>query len=251
MPSIRCDNIENIHWGKLNNDDFALSSNVDIWRLRISSNIVLIDRFGKILSTDEHTRASRYHHQKDTERFLVSRIALRFLVAKYSKIDPGNIEFAVGSNKKPFLRNAGAHDLHYNVSHSGDWILIAFSDAEIGTDIEMIDDVFSYGEILKQNFSGQEISFITEAKNQSENFYLLWTRKEALLKATSKGVDSDLPFVPSLEGSHEVEHGMIGSGKDFFVSSFRIAENYIGSIAYAAGNHRIRFRDLNDFLFSH
>lgn len=246
MPSVYCDSIEDILWNKVYSKDFTLNSNVDIWRIMISSNLHLIHAFSQILSSDEHARAFRYHQEKDRQRFLVSRIVLRFLLGKYSNINPEKIEFAIGGNKKPFMQNVAAPVLHYNVSHSGDWIMIAFSDQGIGVDMEIIDEVFSYAEILEQNFSKQEISFITDGNHQSENFYLLWTRKEALLKATSKGIDSDLPFIPSLDGIHEVDMEMIGSDKDFWVSSFKIADNYIGGVAYASGNKKIRFRDITE-----
>jgi 4'-phosphopantetheinyl transferase len=250
MPSVYCDTIEEILWSKIYSKDFTLDSNVDIWRIMISSSLHLIHHLSQLLSSDERARASRYHQKKDRQRFAVSRIALRFLLGKYSNINPEKIEFAVGGNKKPFMQNVGAPALHYNISHSGDWILIAFSDEGIGADIEMIDEVFSYSEILHQNFTQQEISFITNGNHQSENFYLLWTRKEALLKATSKGIDSDLPFIPSLDGRHNADQEMIGSDKDFFVSSFKIADKYIGSVGYASGNKKLRFRDINNFLRS-
>jgi 4'-phosphopantetheinyl transferase len=250
MPSIYCDCIKEILWEKVTGDFFLLAENADVWRIQISSNLALIDRFSQILSRDERVRASRYHQEKDKERFLVSRIALRFLLAKYANNNPEKIEFEIGLNKKPFLKNSGADSLRFNVSHSDDIVLIAISGSDIGTDVEKIDEVFSYTEILRQNFSEEEIVFITDGNQQSENFYLLWTRKEALLKATSKGIDSDLPFIPSLDGRHNVDQEMIGSDKDFCVRSFKIKEDYVGSVAYASENKKIRFRDFNGFAFS-
>jgi len=250
MPSVYCDYIEKILWDKVCSGEFTLKSNIDIWRILISSKLHLIDDFAKILSSDEHARASRYHQEKDRQRFIVSRVVLRFLLARYSDNNPEKIEFETGLNKKPFLKNSSADRLCFNVSHSGDMILIALSDSDIGTDAEMIDEIFSYAEILEQNFSNEEIAFITEGNQQSENFYLLWTRKEALLKATSKGIDSKLPFIPSLDGMHNANQEVIGSDKDFCVSSFKITDNYIGSVAYASGNKKLRFRDINEFSFS-
>ena len=113
---------------------------------------------------------------------------LRKLLAGYSNLAPDEIKFAEGLNKKPFAENANLSDLHFNISHSADIILIAISNSEIGVDVEKVDNSFSYEEILPHNFSDEEIDFI---KNP-EDFYLLWTRKESLLKATAKGLDDDL-----------------------------------------------------------
>src|ERR1035438_1512738 len=251
MPSIYCNCIEDILWHKVYGDVFGLTSAADIWRTQISDNLPLINRFDHILSEGEKARASRYHQEKDKQRFIISRIVLRFLLAKYSNNDPEKIEFATGSNKKPFVQNASAVDLYYNISHSGDVILIAVSDSDIGIDVERIDVDFSYSEILRQNFNTEEIGFINRGKQPAENFFLLWTRKEALLKATSKGIDSDLPFIPSLDGKHDIDQKIMGSGKDFCVSSFKVTGNYMGSIAYKPGYEKIRFRDIDQFFFPH
>lgn len=229
---------------------FSLTSCADVWRIPISPNLPLIHRFDQILSSNEKERAARYYQEKDKQRFMVSRIALRFLLAKYSNIKPEKIELEIGLNKKPFLHNAGGIDLCYNISHSGDMILIGLSDSDTGIDIEKVDDFFSYSGILPQNFSKEEIEFINNGKQKAENFYLLWTRKEALLKATSKGIDNDLRFVPCLDGKQKADQEIIGSDKDFCVSSFKVSENYTGSIAFKKGCEKIRFRDINEFLFS-
>ncbi|HXB45927.1 MAG TPA: 4'-phosphopantetheinyl transferase superfamily protein [Puia sp.] len=209
----------------------------------------MINRSGHILSEDEKARASHYRKPNDKQRFEVSRIALRFLLGKYANNEPENIEFVIGLNKKPFVQNLNARDLYYNVAHSADEILIAVSDADIGIDVERIDLDFAYSEILGQNFSLDEIGFINGATLPAESFYLLWTRKEALLKATSKGIDEDLPLVPSLDGTHTVDQKIIGSDKDFSLDSFRFAKNYVGSIAYPTGCENIRFIDINRFIF--
>jgi len=249
MPSIYCDCIEDILWDKVYADAFSFNACVDAWRIQISSNLQLIDCFDHILSQDEQARASRYHQEKDRQRFMLSRIALRFLLAKYTNSEPEKIKSGIGLNKKPFIQNNSTPDLHYNLSHAGDWILIAISNSDVGIDIEKMDEKFSYSEILRHNFSHAEIDFITDGKKPVESFYLLWTRKEALLKATSKGIDNDLPFVPCLDGEHIVDQKIIGSDENFCVSSFKIGDVYVGSIASPKKCQLLRFRDINEFSF--
>src|SRR5450631_3892134 len=107
MPSIYCNCIEHIVWDKVYGDISGLTSGADVWRTQIFPIVPLINRFSHILSEDEKARALRYHKEKDSQRFIISRIALRFLLAKYLNNDPQKIEFAIGLNKKPFVQNAG------------------------------------------------------------------------------------------------------------------------------------------------
>jgi 4'-phosphopantetheinyl transferase len=251
MPSIHCNYITNINWDyeRLNNDELKLVGDVDIWKIPISSNLKLISKFSDILSGKEQRRAERYHQQKDKDRFILSRIALRILIGKYSGIPPHTIIFAEGINKKPFAENINLKNFQYNLSHAENFIVIAFSKSEIGIDIEKVDKNFSFKEILEQNFSDGEIAFIKNSNASSDNFYLLWTRKEALLKATSKGIDDNLKLVPCLNGANLLDEEIIGSHKDWFVSSFKVENDYIASIAYKASNQAIAFRDINLIAF--
>jgi len=199
-----------------------------------------------ILAPDEIERAGRYHQEKDQLRFIISRGMLRLLLGKYLNQKPINIHLEIGANKKPFVQNRRGDDLHYNVSHSGDLILIAVSNSEVGIDIEKINDSFSYKEILPHNFSDEEILFI----KKPEDFYLLWTRKEALLKATAKGIDDDLPLIPSLDGTHHVNSEIIGSEKNWNVNSFHIGDGYIGSVTKSCDKNAINFYDTQSLMQS-
>ncbi len=243
MHSIQYSFMNDIVWNEYKVNQFLLTSNIDIWRIAVSSNLNFINHFENILSDDEQAKALRFHQQKDQQRFLISRIVLCKLIASYSNLVPDEIKFAEGLNKKPFAENVNLSDLHFNISHSGDIILIAISNSEIGVDVEKVDNNFSYEEILPRNFSDEEIRFI----KKPEDFYLLWTRKEALLKATAKGLDDDLPLVPSLDGTHHINHGELGLNKSWNVNSFHVEKNYVGSVAYNPDKNVLKFYDVMIF----
>jgi len=223
-----------------------MSSGIDIWAIPVSENLHLIENFKKILPKEELERSLRYHREKDRQQFLVNRIVLRLLLAAYTKSEPESVVIGFGTNKKPFIVNKKLPQTFFNISHSHDLILMAFSGVELGIDIEWMDKSFSYQDLLGQNFSKDEIDFIKTDKDTSKNFYLLWTRKEAILKATSYGLNDALSSVPSLDGVHSIPSGYINSDKNWKVSSFQIAENYMGSIAYNEKIKNLRFRQLNN-----
>ena len=224
MAIVNCGNIDNVSWQN-EPDTYQLHNTVHVYGITISASLHLLTLAHVLLNEPEHKRAKSYYQQKDRERFIVSRVALRKLMGKYLNQAPQNIVFSIGNNKKPFIHNA-RQPIHYNVSHSGDQILIAISDYEVGIDVEHTQTDFDYEEIIPTCFSALETAHIRSSSGPRHTFYLLWTRKEALLKATAKGVDDDLISIPSLDGAHDVGFTHV----DWAVRSFVIGDGYVGSV---------------------
>ena len=227
MPSVKCGFIDKIVWEALPHASCELADSIHIWRLQLSANLHLVNNMASILSVDEVVRANSYLQEKDKNRFILSRGILRLILSKYFSEHAESIRFAVGENKKPFVQSHSV-SLHYNIAHAGDWVLIAVSNSPVGIDIEHINSSFDFIEILPLCFSNDEVNFI----QSRESFYLLWTRKEALVKATGKGIDNDMPFVPCMDGMYEVSSEKIGSDKDWAVVSFEMGEQYVSSVVY-------------------
>jgi 4'-phosphopantetheinyl transferase len=249
MPAVYCENIKNVEWKNEFNEELNFCSVIDVWKIPVFTDNALLDFLHENLCKDEIEKLLRFHQQKDRQRFITSHGVLRFLLGKYLKLSPDKIQFVTDQNKKPLL-NAN-DDLHFNIAHSGDWILIAISDSAIGIDLEKIDKDFSYYEILSLNFSKEEIEFINNSDQPKNNFYLLWTRKEALMKATAKGIDDKLIFISTLDGLHEIDDQIIGSKNAWNINSFQINENYVGSISFNPLIKRINFREFSSSFFLH
>jgi 4'-phosphopantetheinyl transferase len=214
---------------------------IDVWRINISLNLPFIDTFLKVLSPDEITRANKYIHKKDQHRFIISRGVLRLLLSKYTNQLAQAIEFKAGINKKPFINQSV---LKYNASHSDNWILIAISNTEVGADTEVVDPLFNYKEILADNFSPQEICFI-EQDQTSNNFFLLWTRKEALTKATGQGLDENLKYIPCLTGGHEINDSILSSTRNWLVNSFFLDDKNMAAVVTETQTSNTKFWDLD------
>lgn len=125
-----------------------------------------------------------------------------------------------------------AGKVQYNVSHAGDWAMIAISDQPVGIDVEYLDPGFSYQAVLDTCFTPGEIITIESAKDPLSTFYSLWTRKEALVKATAKGMDETFKFVPATDGPHTASAETIGSQAEWNVTSFPLADQHIASLAH-------------------
>jgi 4'-phosphopantetheinyl transferase len=214
----------------------------DVFRIRISTNLEQLSYFKSLLTTDEINRANRYLLQKDHNRFIVSRGSLRCILGKYIDKSPSKIEFGIGDNKKPFLINQLG--IHFNVSHSADWVVIAVTGSEIGTDVEQLRPDFKYQEILADNFSLAEIKYLLD-NSDPEKFFLLWTRKEALTKISGKGLDEDLKLIPSLNGEYFADSRIIATQSNLRVSSFILASGYVATIVTNADTEKIFFWDVH------
>jgi len=237
--------LNDVSWVNGSVCDFSVHNNkADVWRINISSNLSVINSFLEILRPGEIARANRYYQTKDRDRFIISRGALRIILGKYINQQPALIEFKTGPNKKPYINNTNHDQLCFNISHSGDWILVAVSNSEIGADTEQVNYAFNYKDVLQGNFSSAEIDYIDQ-DSSVERFFMLWTRKEALTKATAKGLDEDLKSIPCLDGVHVTESSTVSSEEDWQISTFKLSENYLASVANNIKIVTIRFWDIS------
>jgi 4'-phosphopantetheinyl transferase len=246
MAKVNCLNLEITHWETVQPPDWEIQGLVNIWRVPVLEDSKIIDWGRPYLDPEENQRAQRFVQQQDRIRFLTGRAALRLLISMYTGSQPGEIEFGEGENKKPFIKNL-PFAFYHNLAHSGEWVLIAFADSPLGIDLEFISDRFGFEEILTMVFSNNEIASIREANVPRSRFYQLWTRKEALAKATAKGLDNGIVSIPSLEGMHDVNIDLTGPGLSWNIFSFPLTDQYYGSVACPHDISRVRFFDLQAF----
>ena len=145
------------------------------------------------LSGDEIDRANRFLRAEDRARFMLTRAALRHLLAEETGASPDKLAFTLGPFGKPAL--AGAEALHFSVSHSGALALIGMSSSSlIGVDIELMRENIDELALARSFFCEQEYRLLEGLKGaaQLEAFYRIWTCKEAVLKAFGVGITAYL-----------------------------------------------------------
>lgn len=82
-------------------------------------------------------------------------------------------------NGKPYFTDSSMP--RFSLAHSSGICAAAVGDAEIGIDIELIKQAPRKEELAKRFFTEDERRQLSEA-NTDENFLLIWTQKEALVK---------------------------------------------------------------------
>jgi 4'-phosphopantetheinyl transferase len=140
----------------------------------------------------ENERAARFHFQKDRERFMIARGALRVILGRYLNMEPSQVQFSYGPHGKPALAGECAVDaLCFNASHSHELVLCAVTrGSNIGVDVEHVRTGMDAEEIAERFFSSQEIATLRSLppERKQEAFFACWTRKEAYIKARGDGL---------------------------------------------------------------
>jgi 4'-phosphopantetheinyl transferase len=168
---------------------------VQLWRVDLEATRADESRW-KVLSSDELTRASRFHFPRDRQRFVASRALLRIILAAYLATDPSRLRFSYSEKEKPSLGPAHAGSgVTFNVSHSGGIALLAFARRrDIGVDVEQVRRDFDLETIARRFFSPHEQRQLETlpAEEKPDAFFRCWTRKEAYIKATGDGLSLPL-----------------------------------------------------------
>jgi 4'-phosphopantetheinyl transferase len=142
------------------------------------------------LPNDKQERVKKLAKPGDAKRVLLADILVRSAVANELKVSNKAIEFNANKYGKPVLKRDC--DLHFNVSHSEDWIVCAVDDEPIGIDIEKIRPVEL--EFAAQFFSEEEYKILMSKslEDQQHFFFDLWTLKESYVKAVGRGLSMPL-----------------------------------------------------------
>jgi len=185
------------------------SREIHVWRAPLNCPDLLLQRLETTLAPDEIARADRFFFPLDRQHFVVARGILRQLLAGYLRRSPTDIEFAYHPRGKPYLApSTGDPPIAFNISHSHDMALLAFSvGRELGVDIERIRPDIAADEIASRYFSPQEVAELQSLppEQRPEAFCLCWTRKEAYIKARGEGLQIPLvSFRVSLTPGQEV-----------------------------------------------
>jgi 4'-phosphopantetheinyl transferase len=165
---------------------------VHIWRLSLELSPDSVGSLESHLSADESQRAARFRFPADRHRFISSHGCLRDVLARYLHCEPGEIEFSTNKHGKPVLKH---HELEFNLSHSGDFALVAVSQSHrVGVDVERIRAGISSLVIARQYFSKNEFAELEALPLESREtaFFTCWTRKEAYIKAHGLGLSLPL-----------------------------------------------------------
>lgn len=142
-----------------------------------------------VLDDEERRRAERFKVARPRRQFVITRAALRLLLAARLGRPPHALTFAAGPHGKPVLVADGPAPLSFNVSHSGERALVAIGPRALGVDIEDLERDGNLDLVAKGVFTAAEQAALQSRSGAGRValFFRLWTVKEALIKARGCG----------------------------------------------------------------
>ena len=220
---------------------------VHVWRLELEQPA---DRFIELLDPDEIARANRFHFEKDRRHFVVARGFLRVLLGRYLQIDPKQLKFTYGAYGKPAL--PGEALLRFNMSHSHGIALYAFTEgSDVGVDVEYIRADFTSDDIARRFFSALEVENLCglPAEDRVASFFRCWTRKEAYIKATGRGLSQPLDGFDVTLGPGESAALLRtddGSHERWSMANVEVGPGYAGALVVEGPVTTIRYWNTDD-----
>jgi 4'-phosphopantetheinyl transferase len=167
------------------------SNQVDIWQCR--PRTLGSHEIGACLSTISRNELARYQRFQKSEaklHFLVGRALVRAALSHYSETSPREWRFTANEHGRPSVDGPVNQPLHFSLSHTPGLVVVAISRTpEIGVDVETIDRQVDLSGVAEMVFTEAELKWIFRGGPDDywEQFFGLWTVKEAYLKARGTG----------------------------------------------------------------
>jgi 4'-phosphopantetheinyl transferase len=161
-----------------------------IWIIDLRQSRQRADENYALLDQRERTRAHGVPRPDIRRRFINAHGSTRRLLGNYLGRPPSCLTFESGTYGKPYVAN---EDVHFSLSHTGDLALLAISRyGPLGIDVERIRGAKNDVAMISPLFSRVERETLSTASDPISTFFTIWTRKEAYLKATGRGLSRSL-----------------------------------------------------------
>ncbi|HET9140625.1 4'-phosphopantetheinyl transferase family protein [Actinophytocola sp.] len=166
-----------------------------------ASPVVETPRLLGLLDGVERDRHGAYHRKIDQARFLAGRVVGKALVARRLGVEPEAVQLdstcrdCGRAHGKPRVVAPDGHPPdrplpELSISHSGDLIAVAITDGvPVGVDVEQERDV-QVDDLVRMTLSPDELPDFAGVPSADRDaaFFTIWSRKEAVLKATGRGL---------------------------------------------------------------
>ncbi len=148
-----------------------------------------------LLPPERRAHTQRFYQKEDRLRSLAAGLLLRHAFGERQnallKTETGKLNLADGPC--------------FNLSHSGDFVILGVSEHIVGVDIERIAPYDR--RVAARCYTQDELLWLESQENDSA-FYKLWTAKESIMKATGQGFrmpPESFSVLPVADGAHTVQ----------------------------------------------
>jgi len=231
------------------------ANEVHVWRASLAQPETVLLQLQQTLSPDEQLRAAKFRFDRDRHRFIIARGVLRTLLDRYLYMLPAQLQFAYNEYGKPSLDTpAPGKPLHFNLSHSHELALFAFSYiGPVGVDIEYMRAGVSAEQAARVSFSPREQALLLALPldERREAFYTCWTRKEAYIKGRGTGFSLepslfDVAFLPGEPAALLASREDPGEPARWMLQALQPGADYAGALAVEGHDWSLRCYEWSD-----
>lgn len=118
---------------------------------------------------------------------------------------------AEGEHGKPFFTLRPS--IHYNISHSGKYVVCILADQEVGIDVQVHKNA-NFERMLQRMVPGNMVREILDGDDPENAFFAQWVLREAYIKWTGEGLSRDMRTISMDEGVYmllDLEKGYSGA----------------------------------------
>ena len=174
----------------------------------------------QLVQVEEKERVEKFRYQVDMMSSLVGRLMLRGLVIQKLGVDNFKVRMSRTERGKPVVEG-GCDGWDYNVSHAGDWVVLAANKGIVGVDVMKLvdsrgDRVDEFFRLMKKQFTDKEWETIRGSEDDADEeklsrFFRHWALKESYVKAVGTGLNLDLRTLNFTLGSDKLQGGHVES----------------------------------------
>lgn len=194
-------------------------------------SFVQAQKLDSIIHPDRLDKIQRQRNASAANKQRLISAFLQYCLAKELGIGIAEVKFEYGPHGKP---KVAGQEVEFNMSHSGDYVVLAISDDTIGIDVESKKQDRLH--IAKRFFCDEEYSDIMSRdgqRQQERRFLELWTMKEAAVKYLGTGLQTgfDTFLIENEKGFDCVSRTDFSQGEQVWFSTlFLDEEKYCVSV---------------------
>ena len=162
---------------------------IQLWHGNIAAEDGDYRNYWRILDAAEQAHAEKIKNDLLHKRYVEVHGRLRNVLAQTLNESPEKIRINKAEHGKPYL--VDTPELAFNLSHSGSAMVIALAwNCQLGVDMEYCKPRSGLAGLVEKCFAAEESAYwhkLPEAQ-KTVGFYRFWTRKEAFVKATGRGI---------------------------------------------------------------
>jgi 4'-phosphopantetheinyl transferase len=238
-------------WGGFSGSYTLPQDEIHVWRTTLDMAASSFAKLLQILSPEERERADRFHFDVDRRRSVIGRGCLRLLLGEILDLRANELRIEYDEFGKPGLMPGQGQPPQFNVSHSGNLILIAITIGRaVGVDVERIRTDLDLDGIAARFFSANECKTLASLAGPAryKAFFTCWTRKEAYLKARGIGLSLpldqfDVSFLPNEEPCLLATRDDPAEAKEWRLQALDVSDDYAAALAAPASAWKLKCWD--------